>query len=420
MFKKHDHSKLVPGALDITMTQLGRAGLFIMILRIACAYKRTMFYLLRKRGLRAVLKFLYVKIFVPTGEGAGAAFYFMFGWLIRRFPKLAPFPRYVEIETTTVCNRKCIMCEHTYWKDQEVRHLSFDEFKKTVDQFPKLTWVNLTGEGAAFLNKDYLKMIKYLKDKDTPVFLVDHFEDIDKETGRELIKMNVDGLFISMDAATKETYEKIKVGCNFDRVLENIRNFIELKQEMKSPIPEICFRYIINSLNVHELPQYLDLVHSFGTRKWLGDGSHVEFVGLLEFPQVKHLQISEIPENIIKEVMKKKREYDIHVLFSHTKSLSKNPSINTCLCWLEPYIIMGGYVLPDCAVIMSNQRGYLRKTSFGCVFEKLFKEIWNSERYRKFRQTVNNPNAKVPLSCRGCRAFDTTEREKKYGIDETL
>jgi MoaA/NifB/PqqE/SkfB family radical SAM enzyme len=82
--------------------------------------------------------------------------------------------------------------------------------------------------------------------------------------------------------------------------------------------------------------------------------------------------------------------------------------------------MMGGYVLPCCAVLMSNQREFLRMHSFGNVFEKPFREIWYSERYKRFRQTVNNPKAKVPLFCKGCRAFDTSVRERKYGVDFSL
>jgi MoaA/NifB/PqqE/SkfB family radical SAM enzyme len=69
---------------------------------------------------------------------------------------------------------------------------------------------------------------------------------------------------------------------------------------------------------------------------------------------------------------------------------------------------------------MSNSRTVLRKHALGNIFEKSMKEIWNSERYVKFRNTVNDPKAKVPFMCTLCRAYDFQERLKKYGVDETL
>lgn len=56
----------------------------------------------------------------------------------------------------------------------------------------------------------------------------------------------------------------------------------------------------------------------------------------------------------------------------------------------------------------------------GNVNQNTMKEIWNSERYRRFRQTVNDPHAKVPYLCTFCRAYDFSERAARYGIDESL
>ncbi len=82
--------------------------------------------------------------------------------------------------------------------------------------------------------------------------------------------------------------------------------------------------------------------------------------------------------------------------------------------------MMGGDVVQCCAVLMSNKRPFLREHSFGNVFEHSFTEIWNSERYRRFRHQVNQPQGKVPLMCSGCRSFNVQDRIEKYGIAEDL
>lgn len=411
--------RFLPGGLRHTAEIYGVGETFLWILRTAWSYKRTIMYLLKKRGIRAVSNFLYVKIFVPAGEGAGAASYFFLGPLVRRFPSLAPYPRYIEIEITTACNKKCILCEHTYWKDQPIRHLNFDEFKHIVDQIPKLKWTNLTGEGDAFLNPDYIKMIKHLKSKDVPVYLVDSFDLINENIAKQLVEIGVDGIYISLDGSTKETYNKIKVGCDFDRTIRNIKNLIKLKKKMKSPIPELCFRFVVTTLNVHEMPQFVELVSSLGDKKALGDGSRVEFCGLLEFEEIKHFKVPEIPKNILQATINKAKELNVDVMFCHAEP-ETHPPIEHCLAWMEPYIMIGGYVLPCCSVLMSNQRTFLRYHSFGNVFNKSFKEIWFSERYSRFRYLVNKGQSKLPLFCKGCRSYDTIERERKHGIDKEL
>ncbi|MEM7816467.1 MAG: SPASM domain-containing protein, partial [Candidatus Aenigmatarchaeota archaeon] len=225
--------------------------------------------------------------------------------------------------------------------------------------------------------------------------------------------------YISLDATTKEVYEKIRLGCDFERVLNNIRNFIELKKRKKSFLPEISFRYIIMKQNLYQVPDFLDLVNSFGSRKLLGEGGRVDFVGNLEFPEVRDLSVYEIPKEIIDKVVEKSKRYSLNTFLSHTEK-KRNPSINQCICWLEPYIIMGGYVLPCCNILMSNKRSILREHSFGNIFKQTMRDIWNSQRYRRFQETINKPKAKVPFLCTLCRAYDFSYRASKYGIDYEL
>lgn len=388
-------------------------------LRVILAYQRTVRYLLKKRGIRAAYNFIFIKLFVKEGEGSLGLVYHLMEPFFTLFPqlraKLTPYPFNIEIEITNRCNKRCIICEHTYWKEPN-KDLSFENFKKIVDQFPKLKWVNLTGEGDAFLNRDYLDMIRYLKAKDIPVFLVDSFDLITEDLAAELIKIGVDGIWISMDAATKETYEKIKVGCNFERSLNNIKKLIELKKQMESPIPELCFRFIVTSLNVHEMPQFIELIHSLGGRDSLGDGSRIEFAGLLVFDEVRHLFIPEIPGEILKATMKKAREMDVYVTFAHANENRLSP-LECCMAWMEPYIMMGGYVMPCCAVLQNNNRDFLKKHALGNILKEPFREIWYSERYKKFRNIIPKAKDKVPILCKNCRAYNTTDREIRYGIE---
>lgn len=411
---------IIPADHAISAEILGTRGLISMIIKAGWGYRRTGWYLLRNKGFSAFSNFLYTKIFVPTGEGSGELAYYFIGPLIRRFPGLAPFPSYVEIEITTRCNKKCIFCEHTYWKESP-DNISFEEFIQIAGQFPNLKWINLTGEGDPFLNKDFLNILEYLKKKNVMVYFGDSFDLIDENIAKKLVDLDIDGIYVSMDAATKETYEKIKVGCNFEKVVKNIKRLVEFKKVKNTPLPELCFRYIVTTLNYHEIPKFVELVRTFGNGKELGDGSRIHFIGLLVFPEIRQYHLPDIPEEIQIEAIDKKKEINdgAEVVFTHTEP-KRFPPINRCLAWMEPYIMMKGYVLPCCAIMMSNSRDFLRKHSFGNLYEKSFKEIWNSERYRTFRKTVNKPNAKVPLLCKGCRAYDTKEREDKYGIDVSL
>jgi len=220
--------------------------------------------------------------------------------------------------------------------------------------------------------------------------------------------MGVDRIWISIDGATKKTYETIKKGSNFEKVLQNIKKFAELKNQLNSPLPELVFRYTLTNLNKEELPQFVELIHSLGGKEKLGDGCFIEFAGLLEFEENKKLNDQPSPE-IIEKTMQKAKELDVHATFTNQ---SKRRPIEKCTMWTEPYIMMGGDVVCCCGILMSNNRDFLRLHSFGNVHKQSFKEIWNSKKYRAFRKMINDPTNPIPALCKGCRSFDTTHREK--------
>ena len=391
-----------------------------VLLKGLWSHRRTIRYLLNRRGLRAVYNFLCVKFFVIAGgEGTGNWLGGLINPLFRLFPQLKPYlmpyPFTIEIEVTNKCNKKCIICEHTYWSESNL-DLSFEDFKSIIDQFPGLKWINLTGEGDIFLNKDYLRMIRYLKARDVVVFFSDSFDLLDEGVSWELIKLGVDGIWMSIDAASKDTYEKIKAGCSFERSIGNIRTLIELKKKMKSPIPEVSFRYAVTTLNVQEMPQFVEWVHSLGGRDMLGPGSHIEFAGLLSFKEIEDYYLPRIPQEIIQATLDTAKNLDVRVSFAHPAQSSELSDMKHCAAWAEPYIMMGGYVMPCCAVMMSNRRDFLRKYALGNLLQRPFKEIWYSQRYRQFRKTICQQKGRVPILCRGCRAFNTLKREREYGV----
>lgn len=396
---------------------MGRFFLIRSKLRRALRNHLHVLQFMRKGKFRRAMNLLFTIYLVPGGEGAMQLAYRLgLSKIMTRFPQLAPIPRFIEIEVTTVCDKKCIFCEHTHWPKgaQEIRHLKFDEFKKIAGQLPNVRWVNLTGEGSAFLNKDYLKMLRYLREKyDTSIYLVDHISDLSREELDQVIEL-VDGIYISIDGATKATYEKIKVGCNFDNVLANLRYIVQRKRELRQYKPDINIRYVIIKDNLHEIPVFIDLINSIMTASDMDVGV-LNFTGLLYFPEIKEWYVDKFSEEFIQEI-KKRVNSRIYFRFEHCVD-DLNPPPHKCYAWMEPYIMMGGYVLPCCAVLMSNNRPFLRKNAFGNVFEQDFKDIWHSERYRAFRKMITNPHAPVPIMCAGCRGFNTKERIKQYGVD---
>ena len=58
-----------------------------------------------------------------------------------------------------------------------------------------------------------------------------------EQAARRIIELQIDQIFLSLDGATKQTYEQIRVGANFDKVISNTRRLIQIKREMRRAAP---------------------------------------------------------------------------------------------------------------------------------------------------------------------------------------
>jgi len=294
------------------------------------------------------------------------------------------------------------MCEHTYWKEPN-RDMTFEQFKSIVDQFPNLKWIGLTGIGESFLNKDFMRMLKYVKDRNIFVELYDTFYFIDEKIAKELVDLEIDKILVSFDGATKETYEKIRVGSNFDRVVNNIKNLFKIKKERRAHFPQFCFHFIINKLNISEINKYIELVKTLAQ----GEKTLIQFTRMLHNFQETSNLFTEVPDEVIKSAEEKAKEMGIEITWNENVSKEKLP-IKKCTQWNMPFIFVTGHVIPCCVGNEAGNRDFQKETALGNVFEQSFKEIWYGEKYETLRKIL--AKNKVPLVCKNCSIYNTQNK----------
>src|SRR3989344_4118061 len=181
-------------------------------------------------------------------------------WYAMRSTPKAPTPFKLKLENTTVCNLKCNMCPHGVGLKRPIGSISYENYRHIFDQiYP--CYLNLTGIGEPFLNKDIFKIIKYAKNKRTFVKLDSNATLLTREKGIQMLEAGPDILSISMDGATKETYEKIRVPAKFDVFVKNTLNFIKLRNEMKKFNTNLHSFMVVQRENFHELPEYIKFAH---------------------------------------------------------------------------------------------------------------------------------------------------------------
>jgi len=319
--------------------------------------------------------------------------------IYRIFPFIRPYPESIEIEVTTRCHLKCTICEHTYWNERP-RDMSFDEFKKVINQFPKLRWIGTSGIGSSFLNKDFMKMLEYLKQRSVFVEFFDSFDLIDEKTAERLVDLGIDKIWVSLDAPSKESYEKIRAGTNLEKVLKNVKTLLEIKERKKSPLPEIWFQMIVTKINVSEMPDYVDLIHSIIKDKKFNYANLIFCTNILSFSEVKHLA-TDIPDAIRKEVLRRAANHNIFINWNENIEPTNPPGC--CARWNEPFVLVTGHVQPCCIINQANQRLHQKQYAFGNLYEEDFHDIWKSDKFKAFLKTLRGD--KFPMICKYCRLY---------------
>lgn len=314
-------------------------------------------------------------------------------------------PCFIQLEPTNKCNLRCRMCHRTILPLSKVGELSFNDFKKIVDPLlPYLASVWLQGQGEPFLCSDIFKMIRYLKRRYVYVNTVTNGTLLSEDVCKEIVSSGLDEVAVSLDGATAETYERIRVGADFEEVTRNVQRLTSTVGHSNRKKMKVAAFSVAMRNNFHELPDLVTLVHRLGVKYlWVQD---VQFQQLDAGLATKEESLRAIAEQndgekgqieqFLKTALQLARKYDLQLLTYGGKSVFDRLYITRKLAkciwpWTSAYITWDGFVSPCC----------IPSTYFcGNVFEEPFKKIWNNEKYHSFRRQMKS--ARFPYQCINC------------------
>jgi MoaA/NifB/PqqE/SkfB family radical SAM enzyme len=341
-------------------------------------------YKLHHIGIRNTLRLAYLDI----SEGV---------WhrIAKRFPSFAVSPRSIQIECTTRCNLKCTMCEISYWTEPG-GDLHAENLRKMVEHLPGLKRVDLTGIGEALMNRGFFDTLRFLKSRGMYVTLNDNFTLMTVEAARRIVELGVDQIFLSLDGATKETYERIRVGANFEKVVTNARRLIQIKRQMRKKRPEVKVNTVVCASNYRELPEIVELAHDIGI-------GMVQFVNVITFDSTANLDTVDVQREVrvkFHEALERARQLGILVKI---ELFDKLPVKQCDFPWKRNFVTYDGYVHPCCYTTQTGDRAAQNQRSFGNLISHQFQDLWNGDAYSAFRKKMQA--GILPRACEHCPKF---------------
>ena len=341
--------------------------------------------------------------------------------LNRQTIRLESRPRHGWLAITNQCNHRCVHCSlgHVEYRNLKVVEMSEQVWERLEDElFPYMESVifggnNLGEQMVASCWDTYFDRLLHFPLRPEFITNGDLFTD---ERIKKIVAKECE-IRISIEGATRETYEKIR-GKRFDVVIDNIKKINQEKQKYPGNRTVLAFGITIFRDNIEELPLMVDLAAELGVERLEVHHLHPSFIehryqSLVYHRSLCNQKLAEARERASKVGVRYLGPADFPIpemarASSKIKNNHEEKLPDRCILpWSWVSINESGEVMPCCAMplIMGN----LKKQSF--------MDIWNNARYRHLRKTVNSIR---PVGiCRHCHdRFDEDRFEESSRIDD--
>jgi len=317
-------------------------------------------------------------------------------------------PVCLYLEVTNRCNLLCETCPRTFETLEPPADMSWELFVRIVDQVPNIARVVLHGVGEPMLVKALPRMIRYLKDRSTYVLFNTNGTLLQPRRFQELIDTGLDELRVSLDAADRESYQRVRGKDFFDRIVRDVGKFVAYQRDVGATTPRVSLWLTGLKENIDQLPAFVRLAAIMGVPEVhlqrlvfdaQGYGLARAESSLFEGTQAEERVAIEAAQAIGAELgVTLDASGATEPGLSLKRQETEQPWSTCRRPWSLMYFTAHGRALP-CCIAPFSVRGYGNYT-LGDATQQTLREIWNGPAYRDFRASLLSDAPPAP--CQNC------------------
>jgi len=172
-----------------------------------------------------------------------------------------PYPLFLVVETVNTCNLSCAMCFRSRTPSPQPAMMSLDDYRRLIGEAGRLGCPSLS------LNLNNEPLLDPLLVERVALAREAGFIDIrlntngillTPEKSRALIAAGLTRLSVSIDAASEETYRRIRTGGDYRRLLNNLEAFIAIRDELQAALPVLRCTLVKIRENEHEVDAFIN------------------------------------------------------------------------------------------------------------------------------------------------------------------
>lgn len=255
--------------------------------------------------------------------------------------------------------------------------MSSELFKEIVDQVShKVHDLYLFHRGESLLHPRVAEFITYAQTKGIPCKIHTNATRLSASLSKEILTAGLEVLSFSLDGYQAALYEKNRYPAKFEETLENITQFLRLKQEGQKRKPIT----VLQMMGVRENPPVPELMELVSALKSLG-------LNRLVFRQ-PHNWGGAIPLSV------------------ESPGEPGRPLFACTFPWYALVVYWNGKVGPC-------PQDFFARTIVGDINNNTLQEIWNGPEMQTLRETIRDREYQSLPTCRAC---DRPHRKTFYGV----
>jgi MoaA/NifB/PqqE/SkfB family radical SAM enzyme len=168
-------------------------------------------------------------------------------------------PLYVAWQVTNECNLACLHCiEESGPGKAFPDEMTEEQIFQFLEQLTRseVPYLSFSG-GEPTLHPLFFSMVEYVCERNTQLKIETNGHGLTPEKCEKLKRLGVKAVQVSMDGASRDTFNRMRVRGDFDQAIAGIRN-------LRSAGVPVEINYSPTLFNVHEIGQAVDLAHELG------------------------------------------------------------------------------------------------------------------------------------------------------------
>jgi len=317
-----------------------------------------------------------------------------------------PSLRYLLLETTRRCNLRCVQCaasEENNFGNYESGDLPIEAFNQLLPMLQTIRpQVQLNGHGETLLHPNFIEMLEKLISGGCRVKFQTNGMLLTPDKVAKIIRPGVEGIVISIDAASPELFRKLRRGASLGKILENVRLINETKKRLRTEHPQLSFQFVAMRQNIHELGKVIKMAGDLAV-------TTVSVAELTEYSLTRGQSLVNDPlfARYVLEAEEEARKSGVNLILpahipgketalsSDTPGQTPNPTQpetpspsqathkglrKTCKWpWENMFVQFNGKVQPCCYI----------NEPYGDLCIQSFEEVWLSPKYQALRTAIS-------------------------------